>query len=151
MQQLIQKVECRLSSRNDPLFNFTWQSIFVDLIRKNLLLYDIDEAVEVTINYCIEHGILAEFLRKNKAEVIPRMIYECNMEEEIKKISDDRYEDGYVKGSEDGYEKGYDKGSIDTLDNERSRLICKHLENNKTIEEIADILFLSVEEVKKYV
>ena len=116
--------------------------IFVDLIRKNLLLYDIDEAVEVTINYCIEEGILAEFLRKNKAEVIPRMIYECNMEEEIKKISDDRYEDGY--------EKGYDKGSIDTLDNERSRLICKHLENNKTIEEIADILFLSVEEVKKY-
>ena len=110
-------------------------SIFVDLIRKNLLLYDIDEAVEITINYCIEEGILAEFLRKNKAEVIPRMIYECNLEEEMKKIGDDRYEDGFEDGS----------------NTERRRLISKYLENNKTMEEIADIMFLSVEEVKKYV
>ena len=99
------------------------------------MLYDIDEAVEITINYCIEEGILAEFLRKNKAEVIPRMIYECNLEEEMKKIGDDRYKDGFEDGS----------------NTERRRLISKYLENSKTMEEIADIMFLSVEEVKKYV
>lgn len=63
------------------------------------------------------------------------MIYECNLEEEMKKIGDDRYEDGFEDGS----------------NTERRRLISKYLENSKTMEEIADIMFLSVEEVKKYV
>ena len=82
-------------------------SMFVDILRKNLKIYDIDEAVEYTVNYCIEHNILAEFLRKNKAEVMELSIFECNMEEELKKIGDDRYEDGI--------EKGIDIGTFKTL------------------------------------
>lgn len=113
-------------------------SIFVDILRKNLLLYDIDEAVEITVNYCIEEGILAEFLRKNKAEVIPRMIYECNIEEEMKKIGDDRYEDGF----QDGFEGGKLKTEIE--------MIHKLFNNKgKSIDEIVELTDIDIYIVKE--
>ena len=90
-------------------------SMFVAILRDNLKIYDIDEAVECTVNYCIEESILVEFLRKNKAEVISRMIYVCNYEEEMKKIGDDRYEDGFHDGLEQGREQGIEQGMFITV------------------------------------
>ena len=69
-------------------------SLFVQCIREKLKSENIDEAVKNAIEYCIDNNILADFLRKNKAEVIPVAIYECNMDEVLEKIGNDRYEDG---------------------------------------------------------
>ena len=41
------------------------------------------------VDECIEHGILAEFLRENRSEVIPVSIFEYNEEEALKAIKAD--------------------------------------------------------------
>ena len=46
----------------------------------------LEEAVTRAVDECIEEGILAEFLVKNKAEVIKVSIYEYDKEFEEKKL-----------------------------------------------------------------
>ena len=48
----------------------------------------LEEAVTRAVDECIEEGILAEFLMKNKAEVIKVSIYEYDKEFEEKKITE---------------------------------------------------------------
>ena len=72
-------------------------------IRQNLRLYPIDEAVENAVNYCIRNNILADFLKKNKAEVMKMAIFECDIEEEMKKISKDVYSDGLSDGKDKAF------------------------------------------------
>ena len=76
-------------------------SLFVQCIREKLKSENIDEAVKNAVEYCIDNNILADFLRKNKAEVIPMPIFECNMAEVLEKIARDRYEEGYRVGLEE--------------------------------------------------
>lgn len=59
---------------------------YVDCIRKFSQEMSIEEAVNKAVDYCIKSNILADFLKKNKAEVISMSITECNYEEEIKKL-----------------------------------------------------------------
>ena len=46
----------------------------------------IKQAVQKAVDYCIDHNILSDFLRKNKAEVVYMSILECNYEIEMEKI-----------------------------------------------------------------
>ena len=52
------------------------------------------------MNDCIQNGILAEFLRKHKAEVIAMSIFEYDKEEEERKLREAEYEAGYNSGKE---------------------------------------------------
>lgn len=63
-------------------------------------------AVEEAVNYCIQNDILAEFLRKNKSEVIATSIFEYNKEEEEKKLRKAEYEAGMEIGREAGIQEG---------------------------------------------
>ena len=58
----------------------------------------LDVAVEEAVNYCIQNDILAEFLRKNRSEVIATSIFEYNKEEEEKKLRKAEYEAGIQEG-----------------------------------------------------
>ena len=49
---------------------------FVDIVRKYQQEMPFPEAVEKAIDECIKKGILAEFLRKNRAEVLRVSIFE---------------------------------------------------------------------------
>ena len=92
----------------------------------------LEEAVTRAVDECIEEGILAEFLVKNKAEVIKVSIYEYDKEFEEKKLRKAEYEAGVEAGVESGIELG-----------ERSLLkkqIKKKLKKRKSIGQIADEL-----------
>ena len=52
----------------------------------------LNEAVTLAVNDCINEGILEEFLRKNRSEVIAMSIFEYNKEEEERKIRKAEYE-----------------------------------------------------------
>lgn len=106
-------------------------SLFVQCIREKLKSENIDEAVKNAVEYCIDNNILADFLRKHKAEVIPVAIYECNMNEVLEKIGNDRYEDG----------------KEDFL---LSKIKIKYLKG-KSSEQIADELEESVDTINKYI
>ena len=65
---------------------------FVDAVRKYQQQIPFPEAVEKAIDECIKKGILAEFLRKNRAEVLRVSIFEYDEEEQqYVKIDDNTY------------------------------------------------------------
>ena len=58
----------------------------------------IEEAVERAVTECIEEGILSDFLRSQRAEVIAVSIFEYNEEEEKRKLRKAEYEAGMAEG-----------------------------------------------------
>ena len=105
-------------------------------VSKNISL---EEAVTRAVDECIEEGILAEFLMKNKAEVIKVSIYEYDKEFEEKKIRKAEYEAGV--------EAGIELGERSLLENQ----IRKKLKKGKPIEQIADELEEAVTTIQRII
>lgn len=89
-------------------------SIYVDRVRKHAKVMPIEAAVQCAVDECIQEGVLADFLKAQKAEVIAMSIFEYNEEIELKKIREDEYsiglEDGKAIGEEIGKEIGKEIG-----------------------------------------
>jgi len=105
-------------------------------VSKNISL---EEAVTRAVDECIEEGILAEFLMKNKAEVIKVSIYEYDKEFEEKKLRKAEYEAGL--------EAGFELGERSLLENQ----IRKKLKKGKPIEQIADELEEAVTTIQRII
>lgn len=60
----------------------------------------VDAAVQKAVAECIHENILADFLRKNQAEVIAMSIFEYDKEEEEKKLRKAEFEAGVEHGIE---------------------------------------------------
>ena len=71
---------------------------YVERIRKYLSEMKIEEAVDRAVTECIQEGILAEFLMKNRAEAIEMSIFEYNEEAHMKSIREDGYDEGKIAG-----------------------------------------------------
>ena len=85
---------------------------FVDKVRlfyekENLEMKD---AVEKAVTECIKEGILEDFLRRNRAEVVSVSIFEFDEEKEWKKIRESEYQYGVEDGIEQGIEQGIERG-----------------------------------------
>ena len=117
-------------------------SQYVAKVRKYASSMSLNQAVEYAVDECIKENILADFLRKNRAEVISMSIFEYDKEEEEKKLRKAEYEAGVEAGVSLGVEKGVKKGVIET-----TRHLLKL--NKLSLEEIASVSGLSVEEIKK--
>ena len=79
-------------------------AVYVEQVRKNAKQMPLKEAVEKAVDYCINAGILSEFLRMNRAEVIMLSIFEYDEEAHHKLL--------YEEGVEDGIERGREQGEI---------------------------------------
>ena len=141
---------------------------YVARVRKYAADSDIvlEEAVERAVEECIKEGILAEFLMRNRAEVIKVSIYEYDREFEEKKLRKAEYEagrqdgieigrrDGIEIGRQDGIEIGRQAGMLDGIKtgekNVLKRLIKKRLSKGMTAEEIADDLDEDVSLIRTY-
>ena len=117
-------------------------SQYVAKVRKYAAGMPLDQAVKYAVDECIKENILADFLRKNRAEVISMSIFEYDKEEEEKKLRKAEYEAGVEAGVSLGVEKGVKKGIIET-----TRHLLKL--NKLSLEEIASVSGLSLEEIKK--
>lgn len=73
-------------------------SQYVAKVRKYAAGMPLDQAVKYAVDECIKENILADFLRKNRAEVISMSIFEYDKEEEEKKLRKAEYEAGIQKG-----------------------------------------------------
>ena len=76
--------------------------ISVAKVRHYTARMPLNEAVTLAVNDCINEGILEEFLRKNRSEVIAVSIFEYNKEEEERKIRKAEYEAGIIEGESRG-------------------------------------------------
>ena len=99
----------------------------------------LEEAVTRAVDECIEEGILAEFLMKNKAEVIKVSIYEYDKEFEEKKLRKAEYEAGV--------EAGIELGERSLLENQ----FRQKLKKGKPIEQIADELEEAVTTIQRII
>ena len=89
-------------------------SQYVAKVRKYAAGMPLDQAVKYAVDECIKENILADFLRKNRAEVISMSIFEYDKEEEEKKLRKAEYKAGVEAGVSLGVEKGVKKGVIET-------------------------------------
>ena len=75
---------------------------FVDIVRKYQQEMPFPEAVEKAIDECIKKGILAEFLRKNRAEVLRVSIFEYDEEEHMRQEREESRQEGFEEGEKCG-------------------------------------------------
>jgi len=106
---------------------------FTERVRKYKKHMPFEEAIERAVVECIQEGILEEFLRENRSEVIAVSIFEYN--EELHKKS--LIEEGIERGIERGLSQGEEK--------ERIRIIKKMLEDKYEPEIISGIVSKPVE------
>lgn len=71
---------------------------------------DFPEAVEQAVTYCIRNGILADFLAKNRAEVIAVSIFEYDEEKHMKSEREEWREIGREEGLTIGRKEGVKTG-----------------------------------------
>ena len=103
---------------------------YVAKVREYARETELDVAVEQAVNDCIQNNILTEFLRKNKSEVIAMSILEYDKEEEEKKLRKAEFEAGREAGKKEIIQYMYSTGKY-------------------TLDEIAEILGLSIGEVRR--
>lgn len=77
-------------------------AIYVDRVRTHSKEMAIEEAVRLSVDECIQEGVLAGFLSAQRAEVIAMSIFEYNEEIELKKIREDEYSLGLEAGRAEG-------------------------------------------------
>ncbi len=89
---------------------------YIERVRGYAEQMPIDEAVERAITECIGEGILAEFLKRNRAEAIKVSIYEYNEELHLATVRQEGYEDGLSEGLERGITQGITQSIIEFLE-----------------------------------
>ena len=83
---------------------------YVARVRKYVAEMPLNKAVERAIMECISEGILADFLRKNRAEVVKVSIFEYDKEKEEKKLRKAEFEYGREQGRIEGERSGRTEG-----------------------------------------
>ena len=117
-------------------------SQFVAQVRQNKSTMDLNTAINHAVDDCIKNNILADFLRKNRAEVISMSIFEYDKEEEEKKLRNAEFEAGREAGFLEGQKHAALQSSIESAK--------RMLKSNKlSPEDISIFSGLSLDEVKK--
>ena len=105
---------------------------FVSEVRKRLSKkIPLSEAVNEAVEDCIQRGILAEFLSKNRAEVIKVSIYEYDEEKVKRMFKEECMKLGMEQGKQLGIEQGKQIGI------EQERVIFRLYISGKSEEDIA--------------
>lgn len=107
-------------------------AVYTSRVRTYAQQTDLETAVERAIMECIDEGILADFLRKNRAEVKKVSIYEYDYEKHMRQEREENFEAGFVQGHEnglaqgrrDGLAEGFVQGRKDGLAEGISAYIC---------------------------
>ena len=109
---------------------------FVSEVRKRLSKkIPLSEAVNEAVEDCIQRGILAEFLSKNRAEVIKVSIYEYDEEKVKRMFKEECMKLGMEQGKQLGIEQGKQIGIEQGI--EQARVIFRLYISGKSEEDIA--------------
>ena len=111
---------------------------YVARVRRYLKEMPLDTAVTQAVDECIHEGILADFLRKNRAEVIMVSIFEYDKELEEKKLREAEYQAGWQDGEQSGSISAALKIAVNL-----------GLSKAETIQQLSEILNISLEEAEK--
>ena len=119
---------------------------YVAKVRENTETMSLDAAVAKAVDECIHEGILREFLRKNRAEVMAVSIFEYDKEEEERKLRKAEYEYGVECGIERGIAIGRSEGEF----NAKRQISYSLSESGMSEEQIAEITKIKVETIREW-
>jgi len=108
----------------------------------------LEEAIELTIKYCVDNNILREFLKKHGSEVYSMLYGEYRIEDEIAVVMREAREDGFAEGREEGREEERKEGDK-KLHAEKLNIAQNLLAEGSTSEFVQKITGLSLEEIAK--
>ncbi|MBQ8165724.1 MAG: hypothetical protein IJZ96_01655, partial [Lachnospiraceae bacterium] len=77
-------------------------SKFVELTRTYEKQYPYETAINLAIDKCINDGILADFLKKHRNEVVSMSIFEYNAKLHEDTLREDSREEGRLEGRQEG-------------------------------------------------
>lgn len=107
------------------------------------------QAITLAMEQCIEDGILEDILRKQRDEVLGVLLTTFNKELHEKCLKEDAFAEGFNNGFKDGYKDGISTGKDEGARENRMNLLKIKLAKGKSLEQIADELEESVEEIEK--
>ena len=110
--------------------------------------------VNRAVDECIRNGVLADFLKRNRAEVVMMSIFEYNQEEEERKLRAAERQAGYASGVEHGIRQGIERGMAQGIERGTAENLCKLVNNfmsrrKVTLEEACDALGISSDDYNK--
>ena len=88
-----------------------------------------NQAVQDAVDECIEKGILADFLRKERAKVVSSILSDYDEQEVRRVLAEDAYEQGMEEGRQKGMAEGKQQGET-----QLGNLIAILLKEGKTAE-----------------
>ena len=112
---------------------------FVAVTREYANKYDNrEEAMNAAIEYCIEHGILEDILRKHRSQVLGSLLEEFDEKKYARTLREEGYEAGRTDGFTEGEQRGIERGIAKGAEQERYRLLVKLVKDgNLTIQKAA--------------
>ena len=122
---------------------------YVAKVRNYVKEMGLNEAVERTVNECIQEGILADFLSRSRSEIIAMSIFEYDKEKEEKKLRKAEYEYGYDSGYNSGYNSGHRSGIAEGETGKTEEFIKLMLADKEPMEKIQRYTGYSIEEIRK--
>ena len=123
---------------------------YVAKVRKYTKEMNLDVAVELAVDECIQEGILVEFLRRNKSEVVAMSIFEYNQEEEERKWKESVYEAARAEGKAEGRAEGKIEGKIEGKLQAEKEIVQSLAERGMNVGDIAEIIKVSQETVQEW-
>ena len=85
-------------------------ALFVETARQYLAEgMERQEALNLAIEYCIDHGILSEFLRRYRAEVLGMLLEEFDADKYERCLREEGRKEGREEGRKEGLEEGEDR------------------------------------------
>lgn len=124
----------------------------VSTVRSYRDKYNFDDAMDMAIEHCIRNNILADFLKKNRAEVLRMNIFEYDQEKHIRMEKKESYEedvqDGEERGEKRGIQIGEERGIQIGEQSLLTKLVGSKVKKGYTLEQTAEALDYPVKDLE---
>jgi hypothetical protein len=87
-------------------------SIFTDTLRRHGAAMSHRKAVCKTVEECISQGVLEDFLRKHRKELVTMLVKEWDWDKALKIRGEESFEEGVEVGMERGMEAGMERATL---------------------------------------
>lgn len=77
--------------------------VYVDKVRRYHKEMNMDKAVDRAVTECIREGILADFFRENRSEVVQMSIFEYDEEKHMRMVHEEGREEGWREGHHEAF------------------------------------------------
>jgi flagellar biosynthesis/type III secretory pathway protein FliH len=100
------------------------------------------------VNRCIAEDILKDFLLERGEDVQKIMMFDLTYEKQMENAKREWFNDGVEEGRAEGYSSGIAEGRAEGAVHHLVASVVKKVQKNKTLEQIADELEESVEDIQ---